>query len=165
MRRTTTFRSTTGRIYDGGPVRLYYNTGLFKMIVGNLTTCHTQYTWDGNIWLHRWIKKFSVFFLLWAPPHFHRHVREFLNQHLPQPWIGSGTDDDQMLLAWPPRSPDATPCDFLLWGYVKGQVYVPPLPASTYPGTEGTNQNRHWNRHSWHATDSLEWTRLSCWCL
>jgi len=30
----------------------------------------------------------------------------------------------------PPRSPDATPCDFLLWGYVKDQVYVPPLPAS-----------------------------------
>ena len=29
-----------------------------------------------------------------------------------------------------PRSPDSTPCDFFLWGYVKGQVYVPPLPAS-----------------------------------
>jgi len=35
-----------------------------------------------------------------------------------------------MPLAWPPRSPDATPCDFFLWGYVKDQVYVPPLPAS-----------------------------------
>ena len=22
-----------------------------------------------------------------------------------------------------------TPCDFLLWGYVKERVYVPPLPA------------------------------------
>ena len=51
-----------------------------------------------------------------APPHFHRHVREFLNQHLPQRWIGRGTNDDQMLLAWPPRFPDATPCDFFLWG-------------------------------------------------
>ena len=30
----------------------------------------------------------------------------------------------------PPRSPDAAPCDFFLWGYVKDQVYVPPLPAS-----------------------------------
>ena len=27
-------------------------------------------------------------------------------------------------------SPDATPCDFFLWGYVKNQVYVPPLSAS-----------------------------------
>jgi len=30
----------------------------------------------------------------------------------------------------PPRSPDAIPYDFFLWGYVKEQVYVPPLPAS-----------------------------------
>jgi hypothetical protein len=30
-----------------------------------------------------------------------------------------------------PCSPDATPCDLLLWDYVKDQVYVPPLHAST----------------------------------
>jgi len=30
----------------------------------------------------------------------------------------------------PPRSPDATACDFFLWGYVKDHVYVPPLSAS-----------------------------------
>ena len=30
-----------------------------------------------------------------------------------------------------------------------------------YPGTEGTNQNRHWNHHRWHA----ERTGLSCWCV
>jgi len=30
----------------------------------------------------------------------------------------------------PPRSPDVIQCDFFLWGYVKDQVYVPPLPAS-----------------------------------
>jgi len=35
------------------------------------------------------------------------------------------------LLAWSPRSPDANPRDFFLWGYVKDQVYVPPLPASS----------------------------------
>ena len=35
-----------------------------------------------------------------------------------------------MLFTWPPLSPYATPCDFFLWGYVKDQVYVPPLPAS-----------------------------------
>ena len=27
-----------------------------------------------------------------------------------------------------PSSPDITPCDFFLWGYVKGRVFVPPLP-------------------------------------
>ena len=31
------------------------------------------------------------------------------------------------------RSPDATPCDFFLWGYVKDQVYVPPLPPASIP--------------------------------
>jgi hypothetical protein len=35
--------------------------------------------------------------------------------------------DDQMLLVWPPRSPDVTPCDFFLRGYGKDQVYVPAL--------------------------------------
>ena len=24
---------------------------------------------------------------------------------------------------WPPRSPDLTPCDFFLWGYLKNEVY------------------------------------------
>lgn len=26
-------------------------------------------------------------------------------------------------IGWPPRSPDLTPCDFFLWGYLKAQVY------------------------------------------
>jgi hypothetical protein len=30
-----------------------------------------------------------------------------------------------------PRSPDVTPRDFFLWGYVKDQVCVPPFPTST----------------------------------
>ena len=24
---------------------------------------------------------------------------------------------------WPPRSPDTTPCDFFMWGYLKSKVY------------------------------------------
>ena len=44
--------------------------------------------------------------------------------------LQTSTDDGQMLLAWPPRSLDAIPCDVFLWSYVKDQVYVPPLPAS-----------------------------------
>ena len=35
-----------------------------------------------------------------------------------------------VLTTWSPRSPDATLCDSFLWGCVKDQVYVPPLPAS-----------------------------------
>ena len=36
----------------------------------------------------------------------------------------------QLVIHNTPPSPDVTPCDFFQWGYVKDQVYVPPLPAS-----------------------------------
>lgn len=54
-----------------------------------------------------------------APPHWSLAVRHFLNETLPQRWIGRSGDRDLSLLHWPPRSPDITPCDFfvitLLW--------------------------------------------------
>jgi len=55
-----------------------------------------------------------------------------------------------------------------LWFLSMGLRQVSGLCSSSsckYPGTEGPNQNRHWNYHSRHATNSLERTRLSCWCL
>lgn len=64
-----------------------------------------------------------------APPHWHRTVRNYLNQVLPLRWIGRSGQDDLTLTTWPPRSPDLTPCDFFLWGYIKDLVYVPPLPT------------------------------------
>ena len=30
-------------------------------------------------------------------------------------------------VSWPPRSPDLTPADFFLWGYLKSKVYVTDL--------------------------------------
>jgi len=27
-------------------------------------------------------------------------------------------------IGWPTRSPDLTPCDFFLWGYLKAKVYA-----------------------------------------
>ncbi len=32
--------------------------------------------------------------------------------------------DDRIIIIWPPRSPDLSPCDFFLWGYLKDQVYA-----------------------------------------
>lgn len=60
-----------------------------------------------------------------APAHFARIVREFLNLNYPNRWIGRGGP-----VAWPPRSPDLTPPDFFLWGYLKNIVYstVPTTP-------------------------------------
>ncbi|PNF19921.1 hypothetical protein B7P43_G11719 [Cryptotermes secundus] len=65
-----------------------------------------------------------------APPYFHSIVRGLLNLVLPQRWIGRAAGEHSPLLRWPPLSPDITPCDLFLWGYVKNLVYVPPLPKS-----------------------------------
>lgn len=53
-----------------------------------------------------------------APPHWGLVVREFLDQTFPNRWIGRDGP-----IAWPPRSPDITPLDFFMWGYVKDIVY------------------------------------------
>lgn len=45
-------------------------------------------------------------------------VREWLNRHFYNKWIGRFSENP-----WPARSPDITPLDFFLWGYVKNQVY------------------------------------------
>lgn len=34
-------------------------------------------------------------------------------------WMGRGSPN----LPWPPYSPDLTPCDFFLWGWIKERVY------------------------------------------
>lgn len=66
-----------------------------------------------------------------AAPHYARIVRTYLNNWRDQQWIGRGGP-----IAWPPRSPDLTPLDFFLWGYVKGIVY------RTVPTTKEDMKNR-----------------------
>lgn len=52
-----------------------------------------------------------------APAHNSHRTRDYLNEHF-LPWIGTNGQ-----IRWPPRSPDLTPLDFFLWGYVKNLVY------------------------------------------
>ena len=54
-----------------------------------------------------------------APPHWHNEVRHYLDENLPRRWIGRSTVENIALTCWPPRSPDLTPCDFILWGISK----------------------------------------------
>jgi hypothetical protein len=49
------------------------------------------------------------------------------NATLTNRWIGRAGAAVEECMKWSPRSPDLTPCDFFLWGYVKEQVFVPPL--------------------------------------
>ena len=57
-----------------------------------------------------------------APPHWGLTVRKFLNDKFPDLWIGRDGP-----IPWPPRSPDITPMDFFVWGYVKDIVYRTPV--------------------------------------
>lgn len=54
-----------------------------------------------------------------APPHYAAPVRAYLNEVFPNRWIGRRGP-----IEWPARSPDLTPLDYFLWGYLKSKVYV-----------------------------------------
>lgn len=53
-----------------------------------------------------------------APPHYVLPVRQWLDNHYPDQWIGRRGP-----IEWPPRSPDLTPLDFFLWGHLKSVVF------------------------------------------
>ena len=60
--------------------------------------------------------------LIWqqdgAPPHYFLPVRQWLDTHFHNKWMGRRGP-----IEWPPRSPDLTPPDFFLWGVLKNDVY------------------------------------------
>ncbi|GFV11914.1 uncharacterized protein TNCV_109621 [Trichonephila clavipes] len=61
----------------------------------------------------------TIFMQDGSPPHIARRVKDLLRRLF---------GDDRVLSrhfhhAWPPRSPDLSPCDYWLWGYLKSQVY------------------------------------------
>ena len=55
-----------------------------------------------------------------ALPYSTNAVKNYLNEYItiPDRWIGLNGP-----ILWPPRSPDLTPLDYFLWGYIKGSVY------------------------------------------
>ena len=61
-----------------------------------------------------------------APPHWGSDVRRSLNATSANRWIRRDGPTP-----WPPRSPDITPLDFFLWGYVKDKVFSTPVPDIT----------------------------------
>jgi hypothetical protein len=53
-----------------------------------------------------------------APAHWYGKVRQLLHNMFPNRWVGRDGP-----IRWAPRSPDLTPLDFFLWGYLKDNVY------------------------------------------
>lgn len=56
-----------------------------------------------------------------APAHKTSPVKQYLVKEFGNQILGYGGFQE-----WPPRSPDLTPLDFFLWGYLKQQVYATP---------------------------------------
>jgi len=58
---------------------------------------------------------------------------------------------------WPPRSPDITPLDFFLWGYVKDKVFSTPVPDITNLKARITYAfvtiTEHMLENTWRETD------------
>lgn len=54
-----------------------------------------------------------------ATAHTARETMDMLRMNFPQRVISRFGD-----VPWPPRSPDLSPLDFFLWGYLKGKVYI-----------------------------------------
>ena len=63
-----------------------------------------------------------------ARAHIRRDVRDFITQLFDTSTLG-----ERLAVHWPARSPDLTPCDFFLWGWLKSEVYMscpfPDLPT------------------------------------
>ena len=71
-----------------------------------------------------------------APPHYAKTTRAYLDEVLPNRWIGRGAQEQWRV--WPSRSPDLTPLDFYLWGYVKDWVYSEKIVDLTHLKTRIT---------------------------
>ena len=70
----------------------------------------------------RKIESFNEGTLFWqqarALSHWFRRARDFLDLHFGSQWTGRGGP-----VAWPPRSPDLTPCDYHLWSHIRHLVF------------------------------------------
>uniref|UniRef100_A0A914EPB3 Transposase n=1 Tax=Acrobeloides nanus TaxID=290746 RepID=A0A914EPB3_9BILA len=55
--------------------------------------------------------------------HLSEDVTAYLERQFPHHWIGTGST----YASWPHHSPDLSPINFFLWGYIKGRVYKTPI--------------------------------------
>jgi len=82
----------------------------------------------------------------------------FFDATCPNRWIGR---DDPT--PWPPRSPDITPLDFFLWGYVKDKVFPTSVPDITNLKARLTDAfatiTEDMLENTWRETDVLRATK------
>ncbi|GFT70450.1 uncharacterized protein TNCV_2658731 [Trichonephila clavipes] len=102
-------------------------------VIGESTVTGFAYLDSLQLRLFPQLKEKEPDYVVWqqdgAPSYWHLSVRDWLNITVLDQWIFRKGPLDKACFTWPPRSPDRTPCDFYLWGFIKDCVYVPPLPA------------------------------------
>ncbi|GFS80828.1 uncharacterized protein TNCV_1334561 [Trichonephila clavipes] len=114
----------------------FWRGDLLPIGIDVLERCHAEDTsrnFAGSETIYdEWIPSNDVF-ENWqqdsALPHWHLSVRDWLNITILDQWIFRRGPHEKPCFAWPSRSPHLTPCDFYVWGFIKNNVYVPPLPA------------------------------------
>ena len=123
-------------IHDSPKVNVFCAASSFKVygtfFFAEPTVTGINYLDMLRLWLMPQLQEHSEDFIFQqdgAPPHFNFDVLVHLNTKLPGRLIRRASHNDSPLLPWPPRSPDLTPCDFCLWGYIKDRVYVPPMQS------------------------------------
>ena len=52
-----------------------------------------------------------------------KSMQNWLDENIQWQWVGRGGPQD-CNITWPPRSPNQSPMDYFLWGYVKSKVYA-----------------------------------------
>ncbi|GFT62607.1 RNA-dependent RNA polymerase 1 [Nephila pilipes] len=97
----------------------------FFFCEGSVTSNVYLYTLE--VWLMSQLATDSLDYIFQqdgAPTHWGTAVRTFLNQHLQKRWVAQSGDADDVFCSWLQRSPNLTPCNFYIWGYVKDRVSV-----------------------------------------
>ncbi|KYM95568.1 Zinc finger MYM-type protein 1, partial [Cyphomyrmex costatus] len=92
--------------------RFNLNAGMYEQLLRNQTIPRIREI-AGNNYDDTWFQQDG------AAAHYGRDVRAYLDTQFPHRWIGRRGE-----IEWPARSPDLTPLDYFLWGYLKSKVYA-----------------------------------------
>lgn len=97
---------------NGSPVTVTVNASRYgAMLRGPFQSAQQDFEgWNEETWFQQ----------DGAPPHRARIIMSYLKETFPDRLIALGSGD----IVWPPRSPDLSPLDFYLWGFLKGKVYA-----------------------------------------
>ena len=136
------------------PVHLWGTNRYWPKVPGNANQMVDSTTSCWETWL--------PFSARWGATALASLVRMFLNDHLPNRWIGRAGQNDQVFCKWPPKSPDR------LWLFPLGVREGQSLCTSTtrnYGWAAGTHHCSCQLGHAGYAAESLVRARLSHRCL